>query len=281
MLSFATTVMVASATWLPNPPLQPAPRQRCAGACMKAARGDEFVARELDSVPVFGILLSEEGSIYSEDGVAMVYTQLADATKVLAKLQQTFPETQLTLMPLSLGHVLQQGGLLRGGVANDILSSEGDLLAAATAASSSSSQTRINLIASPEQRKLARKIREDAAAPPMAKRTGAAAELQRVPIFHIGAVPSKKDESAPPIWPFFFRAADVDELWQQLGDGAPKPALHATDLAALIDGLRQIDNAPAKPLICAPLDGLDFCKSRDRAAVASMGELETGDIISG
>ena len=247
--------------------------------CM-GMRSDSLVARELDSVPVFGILLQQEDSFYCEDGVVMVYTQLADASRVLAKLQQTFVETELALMPLSLGHVLQQGGLLGGnagggsGLTSDVFSSEGDLLAAAAVATSQSAPMRINLIASPTERRLAKQLREDSAALPPIKRDGAAAELQRVPVFHIGAVPSRAAEQGeappPPIWPFFFRAADVDELWAQLGEGRPQSTLHATDLAELVDGLREVDSAPAKPLVCAPLDALDFCKSRDRVAVTQV-----------
>ena len=221
-------------------------------------RADADIARELDQVPVFGILLTEDGKLYCEDGSCMVYTQLGDAHRVLAKMQETFPETTLEVMPLSLGHVLQEGGFL------------GRADATNPAVSPQLPSMQVNLIASPFERRTAKKIREESAAQPALRRTGAAAELQRVPIFHIGAVPSRqaKEEEEPPlIWPFFFRAADVEELWKQLGDGAPQPELHATDLAALIDGLRDVESAPAEPLICGPLDGLAFVRSRDAAVV--------------
>ena len=78
------------------------------------------------------------------------------------------------------------------------------------------------------------------------------------------------------LWPLFFRAADVGELWRELGGGAPQPELQATDLATLIDGLRDADNAPAQPLVCAPLDSLDFVRTRDTAKSDAVIEASGG-----
>ena len=72
----------------------------------------------------------------------------------------------------------------------------------------------------------------------------------------------------------FFRTADVDALWEQLGEGAPRPEVTPTDLAALVDGLREADDAPAEPLICAPLDALEYVRERDRSAVSARAEAD-------
>ena len=229
-----------------------------------ALRPGESVAKDLDAVPVFGILLSEENCLYCVEGKCMVYTQLADALKVLARMQDTYPGTELDVMPLALGNILLEAGMLTQG------------------SSSRAPSVEVELVASPAELRFARNIREQAAAPPLAKRTGAGAQLQRVPIFHIGAISGAEQgeggdkptvaEETPLVWPFFFRAADVDELWQQQGGGAPRPEMHATDLAALIDGLRDVDSAPAPPLICAPLDALAYLRERDIAVAAEVTE---------
>ena len=68
-------------------------------------------------VPVFGILVVEDGKLYGGAGLedsgvqpAMVYTQLADAQRVLGKLCEAYPGVELSLQPLSLGAVLRQTG---------------------------------------------------------------------------------------------------------------------------------------------------------------------------
>ena len=69
-------------------------------------------------VPVFAILLKEEGKLYGgpmdDQGVqpAMVYTQLEDAQRVIGQLTETYAETALELQPLALGAVLRQSGVL-------------------------------------------------------------------------------------------------------------------------------------------------------------------------
>ena len=134
----------------------------------------------------------------------------------------------------------------------------------------------MTLVASPEERRAARSLREAAAMPRPRPREGAAAQLQTVPVFHIGSVehPSRGEAA---FWPFFFRTADVDALWQQLGEGAKQPEITATDLASLIDGLREAEDAPAKPLVCAPLDALEFVKENDRAAITAAEDLRSAN----
>ena len=73
-------------------------------------------------VPVFAILLVQDGKLYGgpdafdESGIepAIVYTQLEDAQRVLGKLADTYPDTELALQPLSLGAVMRQSGARRG-----------------------------------------------------------------------------------------------------------------------------------------------------------------------
>jgi len=213
---------------------------------------DETVAEQLDDVPVFGILLREDAKLYGgDDGQTMVYMSLQSASRVLAQLQSTYPETEIEIAPLPLGNVLTQTGYLQRPPATD---------------DDNQPALPIELVSSPDERRAARKIREDVATPRPAARSGVAGKLQDVPIFHIGSV-EDPDPAKPAFWPFFFRTADVDALWRQLGEGAPRPEVTATDLAALIDGLRLADNAPAKPLICAPLDAIEFMRGRDEVAM--------------
>ena len=229
------------------------------------AISDAVVADQLNTVPVFGLLLTENGKLYgSEEGETMVYTSLEDASRVLAQLKSTFPDTDLELLPLPLGHVLTQSGHLAR-----VDGSE----SAAVPTEIVESTLPMVLVASPEARRAARRLREDSATPRPKPLAGAAAQLQAVPVFHIGSVedPREKKET---FWPFFFRTADVDALWEQLGEGAPRPEVTPTDLAALVDGLREADDAPAEPLICAPLDALEYVRERDRSAVSARAEAD-------
>ena len=60
-----------------------------------ARRTESAVVEDLNSVPVFGIILVEDGKLYGTDsetgeiGETFVYTHLEDALKVLATLQST------------------------------------------------------------------------------------------------------------------------------------------------------------------------------------------------
>jgi hypothetical protein len=223
------------------------------------AVSDSVVAKQLNDVPVFGLLLTEAGTLYGdeEQGATMVYTSLADATRVLAQLKTAYPTTELELLPLPLGHVLTQAGHLQRATSE-----------AGAAPDDAQAALRMALVASPEERRAARRLREDSAMPRPRARAGAAAQLQTVPVFHVGSV--EHPSQAEAIWPFFFRTADVDALWAQLGDGAPAPTITATDLAALVDGLRQAEEAPAAPLICAPLDALAYVRERDSAVSSAI-----------
>ena len=218
---------------------------------------DAKVAQLLDSVWVFGLLLTEEAKLYGDagTGASMIYTSLSDANRVLAQLKSAFPTTDLELIPLPLGKVLMQAGIL-------------DPPSSFEAADDG---VQMQLVASPEEKRAARQLREESATPKPRPREGAAGLLQEIPVFHIGSV-EHPSEGTDAFWPFFFRTADVDALWEQLGEGAPRPEITPTDLAALVDGLRDIESAPAKPLVCAPLDGLKFVQERDRAAAASAEE---------
>ena len=217
---------------------------------------DSTVAEQLDGVPVFAINLKEDEKLYgNEDGETMIYTGLADANRVLAQIQTAYPSTVLELLPLPLGQVLTRAGLLARQPADGPLVEE-PLPALRTL-----------IVASPDEKRAARRLREDAATPRPRPRPGAAGKLQAVPIFHLGSFESPS-EGQEAFWPFFFRMADVDALWKQLGEGRERPAVVSTDLAALVDGLRQADEAPAAPMICAPLDALEYVRGRDRSAAA-------------
>ena len=233
-------------------------------ARIRMAGSDARAAQELDAVPVFAILLAGSGKLYTHEGQCMVYTHLDDATRVLGRMQAAYAEEELELMPLSLGSVLTQAGWLKKATA---ASSSVELL---LEQQDPQEPIRVNLVASPEELRAARRIREDGGVAKAKRRRGAAGKMQVVPIFHIGAVETAASEddggtagATTPVWPFFFRRADVDALWQQVGEGQPLPTLRVTDLAALVDGLRDADALPdARPMICAPLDAVEYVRKR-------------------
>lgn len=225
---------------------------------------DSVVAEQLDDVPVFGLLLVDDGKLYgSEDtGETMVYTGLADATRVLAQVQASFPGNDVQLMPLYLGEVLTKAGALKPAITADTLDTEPRALPTL-------------LVPSVEEKRAARHLRNEAAMARARPRPGAAGMLQAVPVFHMGSFKHPGDEAD--FFPFFFRMADADALWEQLGDGAPRPPLVATDLAALVDGLREADIAPATPMVCAPLDALEYVRARDQSSMANLATEDAGD----
>jgi hypothetical protein len=94
-------------------------------------------------------------------------------------------------------------------------------------------RTHAVLVASPDQKRAARKIRADRAAsdamaaedepaavavagPPKA---GEAGEVPPVPIFHCGPLAWREAEGEPPstLWPLFFRLDDIETMWRQVG----------------------------------------------------------------
>jgi len=224
------------------------------------------VIADLDNVPVFAIVTN--GKLYSTDeSGCMIYTQLADASRVLAQLQAAYPAETLELEPLSLGAVLSESGLL---VKRD-------------------APPKITIVASPDAKRRARELRANAESSGVHEVVPSAVPkrwrpLAAVPIFHIGALAGRgfaaaavandgtADATAADdgvdaelIWPLFFQLSDIDELWAELGDkGTERPPTRAINLAALVAILREPGSAPGKPLVCAPLDALEYVAEKDR-----------------
>ena len=154
---------------------QPSSRPPAGGsASVRASRArpallaisDAVVAEQLDTVPVFAVLLPEDGKLYgSEEGETMVYMSLADANRVLAQLTAVYSATQLQVLPLPLGHVLMQAGLL-------------ERPASYAGAADAPEQLRMSLVASPEEKKAARRLRGDGVTAKPRPRGGAAGKLQ-------------------------------------------------------------------------------------------------------
>ena len=214
------------------------------------------VVADLDAVPVFAIATA--GKLYSFDnGGCMIYTGLADATRVLAQLQSTYPEEAFEVQPLSLGTVLSESGWL---VKRD-------------------APPMATLVASADAKRAARELRAAGHASACDDILNSAVPkrwqpLTTVPIFHIGALQTRATsagtqgsgpDAADSTWPLFFQTGDIDELWTQLGaPGAERPPVHVIDLATLLVGLREPSAAPGTPLVCAPLDALEFVAEQSR-----------------
>lgn len=219
---------------------------------------------------------------------AMVYTQLADANQVLGKLPEAYPGTEFSLQPLSLGAVMRQSGMLGDGN-REALDDGAEV------------STHAVLVASPDQKRTARKIRADRAAStamatedePTAAAASAsvdaapgpptAGEVPFVPVFHCGPLAWREAEGEPPstLWPLFFRLEDLETMWRQVGGDAPQPPPEATDLAALLspEGGLPEESASARLLLCAPLDAIDYMRSQtaalDTAALGGETKTET------
>ena len=222
---------------------------------------------DLNTVPVFGIL-TEDAKLYGTDEAGcMIYTQLKDAHRILAQLQSTYAESTFELHPLALGTVLNEAGLL---------------------ATQREHAPQITLVASPEATKEARRLRAAAAAEGKADPDSPAdaprrrANLASVPIFHVGPMAmhgSAHDakqageldasEGTELVWPLFFRTDDIERLWAELGQEATEPPpVEVMNLASLIACLRDPSAAPGKPLVCAPLDALEFVREQQRKMTA-------------
>jgi hypothetical protein len=230
-------------------------------------RTEAEVVEDLNSVPVFGIL-TEDKKLYGtdEDG-CMIYTYLDDALRVLAKVQETYPDNPLQLEPLALGTVLKEAGLL----------------------APRKDPKRITLVPSPDASREARQLAASAAGTDTdsgAKRRRG--NLARVPIFHIGPVTwntnseaqeeSSAEEAAgsdTTLWPYFFSLVDVDRFWAEVGEkDIEKPPVQATDLASLIKILRSPSTEEGQPMLCGSLDAIQYLRERDRKAVRGVSKKE-------
>jgi len=92
-------------------------------------------------------------------------------------------------------------------------------------------RTHAVLVASPEQKRAARKIRAERAAsdamatedeqdePAAVAGPPKAGEVPLVPIFHCGPLAWREAEGEPPstLWPLFFRLDDLETMWRQAG----------------------------------------------------------------
>ena len=221
----------------------------------------EAVVRELNTVPVFALRLIAENTLYgAAPGCSTMYSQLPDAHRVLGQLSETYPESQLEVLPLGLGTTMRQAGLL------------GDELRAQEENGGyfgEEAPPRATIVASPLELRKAR---------------SASADYQRhvvrgldVPVFHIGELewqndPGGSGESggSEMLWPFLFRAADVEALWAEVGgDDQEMPPLQVTDLADVVERLRThtLGQPGSRPLLCAPLDAVEFLRANDLQAV--------------
>ena len=215
------------------------------------------VIGELNSMTVFG-LRTENGKLWGiEEEGCMIYMQLADATRVLAKLQETYAEP-LELQPLELGTVLSESGVL---VKRD-------------------GAPRITLVPSPEAKRTLRKLQaegnfmSDIVAVPKRWRP-----LSEVPVFHIGPLPSRNPAGAKELlWPLFFWAGDADQLWSELGqEGTTRPPLQAINLGAAVASIRDPSGALGRPVLCAPLDAVEYMRERDRQALSELRQAQTAE----
>ena len=212
----------------------------------------------LDSVPVFALRLVQEGKLYSVEGRCMVYVELADASNVLGQLQSLYPETPLALQPLQLGTVIRL--------------SAGDRRLAGRA-DPDETPTAMRLVASRDARRAARDLGAEPSAEAALSPDVDPRRMSEVPVFHLGPLAPPADADAPdeqPLWPLFFRTDDADAMWREFGGGAPRPPLQATDLAALC-GLAV--PAPGRPLLCAPLDSLEYVETARSAEAERQSEL--------
>ena len=92
-------------------------------------------------------------------------------------------------------------------------------------------RTHAVLVASPDQKRAARKIRAARAAsdamatedeqdePAAVAGPPKAGEVPLVPIFHCGPLAWREAEGEPPstLWPLFFRLDDLETMWRQVG----------------------------------------------------------------
>lgn len=242
---------------------------------VKALLPDDYVAHELNCVPVFALVFREEGEMYTMDDAALIYTRISDANKMVGNLQEMWRDAKVDVVPFALGDILRKGGMLsrdpRPLPPVELKEGRWHLEEEANKAASGIyaeflGEVEITLVPSPADVQTASAIRKNTNASTPVKRTGMAGRLQQIPIFHIGAHMVKNEEGEEERnWPFFFCTSDIDILWREIGKGAPMPTVQVTDLAALVDGLRAMEKAPARPIVCAPLDALGYVRTIDEA----------------
>ena len=232
----------------------------------------EDVVHELNSVPVFGIRLVEEGTLYgTEPGGSIMYMQVSDAHRVLGQLTATFPGTELEVQSLTLGSALRQAGLLEDAGAGE------------------EERPGLTLVASPIEVRVARSLGHDARTSPDPSATasgGVGGEQCRsgtrtlgVPVFDIGELLWDAEGEAlagdpQTLWPHLFCSADAEALWTEVGQDAPMPPLQAVDLCEVIERLKAHADGAAvrKPMLCAPLDSIEFMRSVDAQSRAASGQ---------
>lgn len=213
------------------------------------------VVEDLNAVPVFGIA-TDNGKLYSTDeSGCMVYTHLDDVLRVIAQLPAVYATESLEVQPLELGTVLFESGLL---------------------VKRTEKCPPISLVASPEAKREARQLRGADGSTSDTSTTGSRKwrQLAGVPLFHIGAVTwNSTAQTEEAFWPVFFRRSDIETLWETVGAGTALPPVQVTDLAALIAFLREPSTAPAKPMVCASLDAIEYERSRAKRAIKEQGQL--------
>ena len=96
----------------------------------------------------------------------MIYTSLSDANRVLAQLKSAFPTTELDLIPLPLGKVLMQAGILDPPFFFE-----------------AADGVQMQLVASPEEKRAARQLREESATPSRGHAKAPPACCRRYPSF--------------------------------------------------------------------------------------------------
>ena len=164
----------------------------------------------------------------------------------------------------------------------------------------SAENTQAVLVASPEQKRTARKLRSRAASTAAAtdadtavtpevvsdtssqrpRRGASPPTVPAVPIFHCGPLAwegGEGGEAASTLWPLFFRLEDLETMWREVGGGAPQPPPEATDLAELLStqGGLPAEAAAARLLLCAPLDAIDFMRSHAAALGSADATMES------
>lgn len=302
----AYTVAVSVLAWSSHTPPQLAPHR--SGQYVMASMlhsldvlHDEDIANELDAVPVFAVLLPQDSKIYcGNDDSAMAYTHLGDASKVLAQLQQTYPETEFALHVIYLGATLQACGALTRSIP-----APGDSVSALP------NNVKLTLAGSPFEKKVAKRLlkhaAEECASPavqmemvkvveeeqerwegqeaeedltvPAVSDPKSASIVKRlddidIPLFHLGAFELVREAGSKSElwWPLCFHSDDVQELWSEVGRGEPLPPLRTIALRDVLQSLRSGAALPGQPQFCAPIESMNYLREQVRAVETAIQE---------